>query len=190
MACCIMRRVTYWRYVCKMIELVLGGARSGKSRYAEQQALSSARQVVYIATGQAGDEEMEQRIAHHRQRRPADWQTVEEPYLLADCIRQFASPEHCLLIDCLTLWLTNVLFDRQGHVQQAFFQQQRQALLETLTDCRQTILLVSNEVGLGIVAADAMTRRFVDEAGFLHQDLAKVCDHVTFVTAGLPQRLK
>lgn len=174
-----------------MIELVLGGARSGKSRYAERQALAmSSTQVIYIATAEAGDQEMEQRIAQHRQRRPSDWQTVEEPYFLADCIRQYASPEHCLLIDCLTLWLCNVLFDRQGQVQQAFFQQQRQALLEALDACRQPMFLVSNEVGQGVVAADAMTRRFVDEAGFLHQDLAHICDRVTFMTAGLAQSLK
>lgn len=173
-----------------MIELVLGGARSGKSHYAESQALDCALQVVYIATAEAGDAEMQTRIQHHRQRRSASWQTVEQPTLLADCIRQQAGPERCLLVDCLTLWLSNVLFDRQGNLQLDFFQQQRAALLATLTDCRQRIILVSNEVGLGVVAADAMTRRFVDEAGFLHQDLAQICDRVTLVTAGLPQRLK
>lgn len=173
-----------------MIELILGGARSGKSRHAEQQASSSGLPVVYIATAEAGDEEMKQRIAHHRQRRPSTWQTIEEPFFLADCIREWASPSRCLLIDCLTLWLSNVLFDRQGQHQPAFFQQQRQALLEVLQACHHPMLLVSNEVGQGVVAADAMTRRFVDEAGFLHQDLARLCDHVTFVTAGLPQHLK
>lgn len=173
-----------------MIELVLGGARSGKSRYAEQQALSSALPVIYIATAEAGDEEMGRRIALHRQRRPADWLTVEEPYLLADCLRQYASADHYLLVDCLTLWLSNVLFDRQGNPQAAFFAQQRQALLEALSDCPHPILLVSNEVGQGVVPADAMTRLFVDESGFLHQDLAKLCDRVTFITAGLAQHLK
>jgi len=173
-----------------MIELVLGGARSGKSRYAEQQAQNSGLQVVYIATAEAGDEEMTARIQHHRHRRPENWRTVEESMLLADCIRQWAAPDRCLLIDCLTLWLSNVLFDHQGQLQLPFFQQQRAELLAALQECRQRIILVSNEVGLGVVAADAMTRRFVDEAGFLHQELAQLCDRVVLVTAGLPQQLK
>ncbi len=173
-----------------MIELILGGARSGKSRHAERRAKESGLQVIYIATGEAGDAEMKARIEHHRQRRPAEWRTVEEPVFLADAIRQYAAADHCLLVDCLTLWLSNVLFDRQGHVQGPFFQQQRAALIDALNDCRQSIILVSNEVGLGVVAADPMTRRFVDEAGFLHQELAELCDQVTLVTAGLPQRLK
>ncbi len=173
-----------------MIELVLGGARSGKSRYAENQARASGLEVIYIATAEAGDGEMKARIEHHRQRRPSAWRTVEEPVFLADAIRQHASPDRCLLVDCLTLWLSNVLFDRQGCLQIPFFQQQRMALLDALNDCRQRIILVSNEVGLGVVAADAMTRRFVDEAGFLHQDLAQLSDKVALVTAGLPQQLK
>lgn len=173
-----------------MIELVLGGARSGKSRYAEQQAQDSGQEVIYIATAEAGDFEMKARIQHHRFRRPGNWRTVEETMLLADCIREQAAPDRCLLIDCLTLWLSNVLFDRQGNLQLPFFQQQRAELLAALHECRHRIILVSNEVGLGVVAADAMTRRFVDEAGFLHQELAQLCDRVVLVTAGLPQYLK
>lgn len=173
-----------------MIELILGGARSGKSRHAERRAEESGLQVIYIATGEAGDAEMKARIEHHRQRRPAGWRTVEEPVFLADAIRQYASADHCLLVDCLTLWLSNVLFDRHGNLQWPFFQQQRAALIDALNDCRQSILLVSNEVGLGVVPADPMTRRFVDEAGFLHQELAALCDQVTLVTAGLPRQLK
>lgn len=173
-----------------MIELVLGGARSGKSRYAEQQAHDSDLEVVYIATAEAGDGEMKTRIEHHRHRRPVTWRTVEEPILLADCIREQAGPDRCLLVDCLTLWLSNVLFDRQGNLQLPLFQQQRAELLVALNECRSRIILVSNEVGLGVIAADAMTRRFVDEAGFLHQDLAQLCERVTLVTAGLHQSLK
>lgn len=182
--------VMFWLFACTMIELVLGGARSGKSRYAEQQASDSGLEVVYIATAEAGDDEMQARISHHRRRRPAHWRTVEEPIRLADRITQHAGPGHCLLIDCLTLWLSNVLFDRQGTVSNDRFQQQRQALLDALSECRHRIILVSNEVGLGVVAADPSTRRFVDEAGFLHQDLAQRCDKVVLVTAGLPQILK
>lgn len=173
-----------------MIELVLGGARSGKSRYAEQQALNSGLPVLYLATAEAGDAEMRARIAHHQQRRPAEWQTLEEPVELASIIHKHADPERCLLIDCLTLWLSNVLFDRHGNIQEQLFANQRAALLDALRACNGRVVMVSNEVGLGVVAADAMTRRFVDEAGFLHQDLARICGRVVLVTAGLPQQLK
>ena len=173
-----------------MIELVLGGARSGKSRYAEQQAMACGLPVVYLATAEAGDAEMQQRITHHQQRRPAEWQTLEEPIQLAAALKQHAQPGCCVLVDCLTLWLCNVLFDKQGQLQAAVFAEQRDSLLDTLSQCQGRIIMVSNEVGMGVVAADAMTRRFVDEAGFLHQALAQICDRVTLVTAGLPQQLK
>lgn len=173
-----------------MIELVLGGARSGKSRYAEQQAKACGLPVIYLATAEAGDTEMQLRIAHHQQRRPAEWQTLEESIQLAAALQQHAQPECCVLVDCLTLWLCNVLFDKQGQLQETLFAEQRAALLETLSQCSGRVIMVSNEVGMGVVAADAMTRRFVDEAGFLHQDLARLCDRVTLVTAGLPQQLK
>jgi adenosylcobinamide kinase/adenosylcobinamide-phosphate guanylyltransferase len=173
-----------------MIELVLGGARSGKSRYAEQQAINSGLPVYYLATAEAGDAEMQARIAHHQQRRPAEWQTLEEPIQLAAAIRQHTGPDVCVLVDCLTLWLSNVLFDRHGNIQENQFATQRTALLDALRECNGRVIMVSNEVGLGLVAADAMTRRFVDEAGFLHQDLAQICDRVVLVTAGLPQQLK
>lgn len=173
-----------------MIELVLGGARSGKSRYAEQQAMAGGLPVVYLATAEAGDAEMQQRITHHQQRRPAEWQTLEEPIQLAAALKQHAQPGCCVLVDCLTLWLCNVLFDKQGQLQVAVFAEQRDALLDTLSQCQGRIIMVSNEVGMSVVAADAMTRRFVDEAGFLHQALAQICDRVTLVTAGLPQQLK
>ncbi|CAD6872378.1 bifunctional adenosylcobinamide kinase/adenosylcobinamide-phosphate guanylyltransferase [Methylomonas fluvii] len=173
-----------------MIELVLGGARSGKSRYAEQQALASGLPVVYIATAEAGDDEMHSRIQHHQQRRPPHWLTVEEPIALADVIGDYASKQHCLLVDCLTLWLCNVLFDKQGNLQEQRYRQQTDALCAVLAAGRQRVIMVSNEVGLGVVAADAMTRRFVDEAGFLHQRLAQISDKVVLVTAGLPQILK
>lgn len=173
-----------------MIELVLGGARSGKSRYAEGQAMAANLPVIYVATAEVGDDEMHRRIQHHRQRRPEHWRTLEEPIELAAIIRQHASPDTCLLVDCLTLWLSNVLFDRQGNLQETLFQTQRAALLEALSQCRGPVILVSNEVGMGVVAADPLTRRFVDEAGFLHQALAQLCDSVVWVVAGLPQKLK
>lgn len=185
-----MPNATSSQCVCRMIELVLGGARSGKSRYAEQQALNAGLNVVYVATAEAGDDEMSHRIQHHRQRRPAHWQTVEEPDNLAGVIHQYANDDTCLLIDCLTLWLSNVLFNRDGELTLERFHRHRDALLDALAQHRHRILMVSNEVGMGVVAIDAGTRRFVDEAGFLHQALAQSCDRVTWVVAGLPQRLK
>jgi len=173
-----------------MIELVLGGARSGKSRYAEQQAVKSEKQVVYIATAEAGDAEMQARITRHRQHRPAHWKTVEEPIKLAGVIQKYNEENTCLLVDCLTLWLTNILFNKRGDLQQEVFEKETNALFDVLTTYSGQVLLVTNEVGLGIVAMDKMTRRFVDEAGFLHQKIAALSDKVVMLTAGLPQVLK
>lgn len=166
-------------------ELVLGGARSGKSRHAEQRARQSGLKVVYIATGEAGDEEMAVRIAHHRARRPAEWRTVEEPLHLAPALQSHAAPERFVLVDCLTLWLSNLL--EQG---EACFRAERQALLDTLPALPGEVCLVSNEVGLGLVPINPAARRFVDEAGRLHQELAACCERVVWVAAGLPQVLK
>ncbi|GFO71945.1 adenosylcobinamide kinase/adenosylcobinamide-phosphate guanylyltransferase [Bathymodiolus japonicus methanotrophic gill symbiont] len=173
-----------------MQHLILGGARSGKSHYAEQLAEASNKQVIYIATGTAGDDEMQERINKHQSERHRYWETIEEPMLIADIIKKYASSNNYLLVDCLTLWLSNILFDAQGHYQEDVFLQQKQALLDILPDCHTDIALVSNEVGSGVVPMDKMTRRFVDEAGRLHQQLAKICSHVTLVTAGLPLALK
>jgi adenosylcobinamide kinase/adenosylcobinamide-phosphate guanylyltransferase len=173
-----------------MIELVLGGARSGKSRYAEQQAIKSGKQVIYIATAEAGDSEMQARINIHRQDRPQDWKTVEEPIELARAIEKHNNQHSYLLVDCLTLWLSNILFDKQGKIQQANFKQQTDELLAVLATFSGQLILVTNEVGLGIIAMDKMTRRFVDEAGFLHQKIAALSNKVVLITAGLPQVLK
>lgn len=173
-----------------MIELVLGGARSGKSRYAEQQALASDNPVIYIATAEAGDEEMQARIARHRADRPQHWQTVEESIKLGDVIRHHAGEQSCLLIDCLTLWLSNVLFDKQGELQLPVFEREKADLLQALKECEGRVVMVSNEVGQGVVSIYESTRRFVDEAGRLHQDIANISDRVVFVTAGLPHVLK
>ncbi len=173
-----------------MISFVLGGARSGKSAYAEQLAKNSAKEVIYIATAQAKDDEMQQRILHHRQQRPNEWKTVEEPYALAQTLITQADSKRCLLVDCLTLWLTNILFDAQGEFQQDFFQQQKQALMACLAHLDADVIFVSNEVGQGIIPMNKMARRFVDEAGWLHQDLAARSDKVILMNAGLAQVLK
>jgi len=166
--------------------LVLGGARSGKSRYAEHCAAASGREVICIATAQAWDDEMHERIARHRADRPAGWRTVEEPLALAATLRDHAAPGRCLLIDCLTLWLSNLLCLENPQRMDA----ELTDLLQTLPALPGELWLVSNETGLGIVPSGALTRRYVDEMGRLHQQLAASCARVVFVTAGLPQALK
>lgn len=169
-----------------MRSLILGGARSGKSALAERIALQSGREVVYIATAQAHDEEMARRIAHHRAQRPAHWACVEEPLALAQALRTHAAGERLLLVDCLTLWLSNLL----GTQDPARWPRERDALLSLLPTLPGEVVLVSNEVGLGVVPMGELTRRFVDEAGRLHQSLAGCCERVVFVAAGLPLALK
>jgi adenosylcobinamide kinase/adenosylcobinamide-phosphate guanylyltransferase len=165
------------------IELIIGGARSGKSALAERRAGESSLDVVYLATAAAGDEEMAQRIACHRTRRPDHWRTVEEPLQLAAALRREATPQRCLLVDCLTLWLTNLLLGPG-------LEPERSQLLETLPTLPGRIILVSNEVGWSIVPVNALARRFTDEQGRLNQAVAAVCDRVTLVAAGLPLELK
>ncbi len=173
-----------------MAVLILGGARSGKSRYAERLAMRSELPVIYLATGQAKDAEMAARIALHQQQRPAHWQTLEEPIALAETLQRLGKEECCVLVDCLTLWLNNILFDEQGQVQEKVFIEQSQALFAVIGSLTAEVIFVSNEVGSGIVPLDAMSRRFVDEAGRLHQQLAQCCERVVLITAGLAQVLK
>jgi len=169
-----------------MLELVLGGARSGKSAYAETLASNSGLKVVYLATATVQDNEMAVRIQRHQADRPDNWGLIEEPLMLAETLRQHANSQTCILIDCLTLWLTNLLL----HPDTKLFAQQRQALLDVLPTLTGQIVMVSNEVGQGIVPENALARRFIDEAGWLHQDLARLCDKVTLISAGLPLTLK
>jgi len=169
-----------------MAELILGGARSGKSRLAERQAADSGLAVVYIATSQPLDGEMSDRVAHHRARRPDHWGLVEEPVELARVLREHASAGTCLLVDCLTLWLTNLLMLEDD----ARLAAERDALLACIAELPGRVLLVSNETGLGVVPLGELTRRYVDEAGWLHQALAERCTRVTFTVAGLPMLLK
>ncbi|MHB1371536.1 MULTISPECIES: bifunctional adenosylcobinamide kinase/adenosylcobinamide-phosphate guanylyltransferase [Pseudomonas] len=169
-----------------MLELILGGARSGKSRLAERLAADSDLAVTYIATSQALDGEMAARIVHHRQRRPAHWALVEEPLQLARVLREQAGAQRCLLVDCLTLWLTNLLMLEEP----ARLAAERDALLECLGELPGRVILVSNETGLGVVPLGELTRRYVDEAGWLHQAVAERAERVTFMVAGLPMILK
>lgn len=184
-----------------MIELVIGGARSGKSAYAEKQALDAGLHVAYVATAQHGgtaDAEMERRIAHHRARRPAAWASIEAPLSLAATLRQYAAPDGCLLVDCLTLWLSGLFFaGRAAHqaeagaaIDCALLAGETEALLATLPTLPGRVILVSNEVGWGIVPMHPVARLFADAQGRLNQRVAALSDHVTLVAAGLPLRIK
>lgn len=177
--------------------LVFGGARSGKSSYAEQLATSSGKEVVYIATAAAGDEEMSARIACHRAQRPPHWSTIEEPIALAAVLEAWRAPQRLVLVDCLTLWVANLMFsDGKQHPDvgtidlPALFHRERAALLAELANARGDVVMVSNEVGMGIVPWGAVSRSYVDEAGRLNQAVAAACDRVALVAAGLPLILK
>jgi len=164
--------------------LVIGGTRSGKSRHAEQLAMAHRGRRVYIATAGAGDAEMERRIALHKARRGEGWQTVEEPLELASALRLIAAPDAFVLIDCITIWLNNLMMDDRDVA----------AEIEDLCDMIRAlpgrICMVSSEVGLGIVPDTPLGRYFRDEAGFANQMLAQEADEVRFIVAGLPMRLK
>ena len=166
------------------VTLVLGGARSGKSRHAEALVLASGLLPVYLATAEALDDEMAARIAHHRARREPVWRTVEAPLELAATLEREAAPDRAILVDCLTLWLSNLLgADRDPGAA-------CEQLAATLGRLAGPLVLVSNEVGQGIVPANPLARRFVDEAGRLHQAIAARADRVVLMLAGLPQVLK
>jgi adenosylcobinamide kinase/adenosylcobinamide-phosphate guanylyltransferase len=169
-----------------LLELILGGARSGKSLLAERLATGSGLECIYIATATAGDGEMAARIREHRERRNGFARTIEEPRQLARVIAEQMRPDRCLLVDCLTLWLTNILLADDP----AVFTYEREQLLQVLARSEGRILLVSNEVGLGVVPMDPLSRRFVDESGRLHQLIAALSQRTIFVIAGLPQVLK
>lgn len=169
-----------------MKELILGGVRSGKSRLAERHALDSGLPVTYLATATAQDDEMRQRIAHHQTHRPGHWQLIEEPFALAAVLQRHASANHCVLVDCLTLWLTNLLCAED----EARLRQEVAALLEVLPNLPGRIILVSNETGMGVVPLGELTRRYCDEAGRLHQAVAQCCERVILTVAGLPLIVK
>lgn len=167
------------------VTLVLGGARSGKSRFAEE--LVEARGVgLYLATAEAGDEEMAARIAKHRERRGELWETVEESRAVTEILAREARPDRPILVDCLTLWLSNLLFDEGD----AGVEVKKLADLLQSGALRGPVVFVSNEIGLGVVPENRMSRLFVDAQGEINQLVAKLADRVILVTAGLPQILK
>jgi adenosylcobinamide kinase/adenosylcobinamide-phosphate guanylyltransferase len=170
--------------VLPRIDFVLGGARSGKTRIALDRAEASGLAPVMVATASAGDTEMADRIARHRAERGPRWSTIEEGVDLAGVFAREARPDRVMVVDCLTLWLSNVTFsDRDVEAEIA-------TLIESLRLAGGPIILVSNEIGLGLVPADALSRRFRDHQGRLNQRVAAVADRVTFVAAGLPLVMK
>ena len=173
-----------------MKTFILGGARSGKSSYAETLAENSGLEVVYIATAQVYDAEFVERIRLHRERRPAHWQLIEEPFFLAKALRDNASAQRILLVDCLTLYLAQWICPDCQAPQHKSWAEERAELLSTLNTLSGPVILVSNEVGLGIVPMGEINRHYQDEAGRLNQAVAALSDQAVFMAAGLPLKLK
>lgn len=166
------------------ITLILGGARSGKSQFAERKAQESGLALNYIATSQIWDAEMRARIDLHMDRRGPEWTTIEEPIHLCDALRAHSQKGSITLVDCLTLWVTNLMM-AEADMAESF-----QRLIEGLSSIEGDIIFVSNEVGLGIVPENKMARDFRDHAGRLHQDIGAIADTVYFIAAGLPLTMK
>ncbi|MDE1158396.1 MAG: bifunctional adenosylcobinamide kinase/adenosylcobinamide-phosphate guanylyltransferase [Neorhizobium sp.] len=166
------------------VTFVLGGARSGKSGFSERIVCDTGLERHYIATGRAYDGEMQERIARHRIDRGEGWVTHEEPLALSETLRSVAASDRAVLVDCLTLWITNLMMDG------ADIAAQSKELVETLSISPGSIVLVSNEVGLGIVPENRMAREFRDHAGRLHQAVASVADEVHFIAAALSLKMK
>jgi len=168
-----------------MKTLILGGVKSGKSRYAESLASAISTSVTLVATAAVRDEEMAIRIARHQEDRLASWQTVEEPIQLGKVLSSISTAD-VVVIDCLTLWLTNLLMHPDANKLNEEIDDFEQAII----DCNYPLILVSNETNMGIVPLGELTRKYCDQVGLLHQRLAKVCDKVQLIVAGLPLTLK
>ncbi len=164
--------------------LVLGGARSGKSGYAQRLAESAGGRLIFVATATAWDDEMRDRVARHRQERDARWLAVEEPIALVEALRRHGRPDTVMLVDCLTLWLTNLMLGGHDHDEAV------RQLARELPKLQARVVLVSNEVGSGIVPETPLGRSFRDAQGRLNQAVAVACDTVVLVAAGLPLVLK
>lgn len=172
------------------IHLILGGARSGKSAYAEKLATESNLPVTYIATAQIYDDEFKARVQHHQDRRPKHWHLIEEPHFLSTTLQANNKAGTTLIIDCLTLWLAQWICEDCAPPNSSSWQLQREALLKILPSMQTEIFLVSNEVGMGIVPLGEINRQFQDEQGRLNQAIAQIADQVSFIAAGLPLKLK
>ncbi len=166
--------------------LILGGVRSGKSAFSLREAEKSGLPVLFIATAEAKDAEMQARIESHQKNRPPNWQLLEEPLHLGELLMAEADAQRLILVDCLTMWLTNLLL----HPDAGLLQKEQAALLQAVDRLPGSLILVNNETGLGIIPMGELTRRFVDANGALNQQLAERCTRVTWVVAGLPTFLK
>ncbi|HEY1611149.1 MAG TPA: bifunctional adenosylcobinamide kinase/adenosylcobinamide-phosphate guanylyltransferase [Paraburkholderia sp.] len=175
--------------ISRDLTFLVGGARSGKSAHAERLAAASGLPVTYIATARIGDAEFAERVAHHRARRPAHWQLVEAPFDLAGAL-DAAAPRRCVLIDCLTLWLANLLCPPDGSPPPDDWRVHVDAFAAACERAQGTVIVVSNEIGLGVVPLGAATRQYVDELGRLNQRIAALADRATLIVAGLPLALK
>jgi adenosylcobinamide kinase/adenosylcobinamide-phosphate guanylyltransferase len=173
--------------MARKIILITGGCRSGKSRYALDYANQHFSKKVYLATCEALDEEMAQRIEHHKKTRGPEWQTVEEPIEIVDRIRQCQNRADVILLDCITLWLSNLLmkWDLDSRIVD-----EADKLIDVIGLCQSSLIIVSNEVGMGIVPADPLSRRFRDLSGLISQKIAGVADSVVFMVSGIPMFLK
>ena len=169
------------------ITLVLGGARSGKSGYAEKLAKQTQQKVVYIATANIRDEAIEARVSLHQQSRPSEWLTVESPLQLGAVLQTHATEGTTVLVDCLTMWVTNMLCEADAKIT---LSEQQSSLFTAIDTIKSEVIFVSNEVGMGIIPMGELTRDYVDIAGRLHQDIAALADEVVLVVAGLPMQLK
>jgi adenosylcobinamide kinase/adenosylcobinamide-phosphate guanylyltransferase len=172
--------------VSQQVILITGGARSGKSKYAEQRAATLGSRRLYVATAEAKDEEMTKRIVAHRQRRADDWTTVEEPLEVPGALLEWRGRTDCALVDCLTLWLSNLLLQRD----QKYAVTKLDELLQALPQLDFHVLFVTNEVGWGIVPANPLARQFRDLAGWANQQVAAVANEVILTVAGMPMIVK
>ena len=167
--------------------LITGGCRSGKSRYALDYANRHFSRKMYLATCEALDEEMAQRIEHHKKTRGPEWQTVEEPIEIVERIKQYQDGVEVILLDCITLWLSNLLmkWDLDSKIME-----EADRMIDAIEQTRTSLIIVSNEVGMGIVPADPLSRRFRDLSGMVSQKIAEVADSVVFMVSGIPMFLK
>lgn len=172
------------------LTLILGGARSGKSSYAEKLAKDSGLPVTYIATAQIYDDEFEARVQHHKDRRPKHWQLIETPHYLAAALQDNNHEGAVVIVDCLTLWLAQCICPDCAPPESVDWTQERAAFLALLPTLQGNIILVSNEVGMGIVPLGEINRQFQDEQGRLNQAVAALANEVFFIAAGLPLKLK
>lgn len=167
----------------KKIILITGGCRSGKSRFALDYANQHFSKKLYLATCEALDEEMARRIAHHKKMRSPEWQTIEEPVEIIDKIKQYGAETDVILLDCITLWLSNLLMRQKDDFE---IMKETDRLIEATRQCLASFIVVTNEVGLGIVPADPLSRRFRDLSGMANQRIAEAADTAIFMVSGIP----